>query len=172
VIAFLPRFAAASSRPRRAPLTPALPFCQFALKAQRPPQAGYPVRPASLGEHIKKRRLDLGLTQKEVARRVGVNPSTVLLWEQGRTEPAIRYVPGIVSLLGYDPLPTGASFPEQLRSARTRLGLSQRRLAEMLDVDEGTVRRWESGRSRPWTLVADRLAKLCAFARPPAAGCS
>jgi transcriptional regulator with XRE-family HTH domain len=126
----------------------------------------------TIGDHIRRRRIDLDLTQKEVARKIGVNPSTILLWEHGRTEPAVRHVPRIVSFLGHNPLPVGGSFPEQLCGARIRLGLSQRKLAEMLDVDEGTVRRWESGRSRPWTPVAGRLAKLCAFAGPPAAGCS
>jgi transcriptional regulator with XRE-family HTH domain len=140
--------------------TPALPFCQFALSAQRPPQAGYPVRPSTLGEHIKRRRLDLGLTQKQVADRIGVSASTVLLWEQKCTEPALRFTPAVLDFLGYDPLPTSDCFPEWLRLTRIRLGLSRRRFARLLGIDEGTAGRWELGRTHPGRAHWDRVSRL------------
>jgi transcriptional regulator with XRE-family HTH domain len=58
-----------------------------------------------LGEHIKRRRLDLGLFQTEVANQIGANPSTIANWEKGNTEPAARFIPAIIGLLGYDPRP-------------------------------------------------------------------
>ena len=64
---------------------------------------GYPEHPKSLGEHLKKRRLDLGLLQREVATWLGVNGWTVGNWENGKTQPARRFTPKIVQFLGYDP---------------------------------------------------------------------
>jgi len=75
--------------------TPALPFCHLTLKGRKPPPYGYPTEPKSLGEHMKKRRMDLGLTQREVARRIGANPWTVANWEKGKTNPASRFLPEI-----------------------------------------------------------------------------
>ena len=51
------------------------------------------------------------LTQKEVARKLGVSHKTYEYWEQGRTaEPAIRHFPAIVLFLGYDPAPADPTF--------------------------------------------------------------
>jgi DNA-binding XRE family transcriptional regulator len=66
-----------------------------------------------LGEHLRKRRIDLGLTQKEAAQRIGADQWTVINWEQGRTKPAVRFVPRILAFLGFDPQKTG----RELRSA-------------------------------------------------------
>lgn len=102
-----------------------------------------------MGEHLKKRRLDLGLRQKDVAQEVGATVQTVTNWEKGRTEPEPRHYPGIVRFLGYDPRAAPTScLGERLRSARLRQGLTQRQLADLLDVDPVTVWAWETGRVR------------------------
>ncbi len=38
------------------------------------------------GKFIKKRRLDLGLTMKDIAKAVGVAESTISMWESGRID--------------------------------------------------------------------------------------
>lgn len=55
-----------------------------------------------IGDHIRKKRLDLGLTQIEVAEIIGVKESTVWNWEHG-TEPELRHIPKIIEFLGYVP---------------------------------------------------------------------
>ncbi len=59
------------------------------LTVQRPKTLpdGYPLRPKTLGERIKKKRMDMGLYQKDVARIIGVSTDTITLWEKGRTKP-------------------------------------------------------------------------------------
>ncbi|MBI5450172.1 MAG: helix-turn-helix transcriptional regulator [Gammaproteobacteria bacterium] len=52
-----------------------------------------------MGEHIKKRRLELGLTQKEVSEILGVASFTVLNWEKGKTDPMAGLMPRIVHFL-------------------------------------------------------------------------
>ncbi|MDE2310785.1 MAG: helix-turn-helix transcriptional regulator [Betaproteobacteria bacterium] len=59
--------------------------------------------PQTLGEHIKKKRLGMGLTQKEVGEVLGVTSFTVLNWEKGKTEPLPQFVQRIILFLGYDP---------------------------------------------------------------------
>jgi len=47
------------------------------------PAKGYPANPNTIGEHIRKRRMDLGLMQKEVVKIIGVSESTIWNWEHG-----------------------------------------------------------------------------------------
>jgi transcriptional regulator with XRE-family HTH domain len=98
-----------------------------------------------VGEHLKKQRLDLGRTQKEVAGEIGVREQTYGYWEQERTEPEIRFYPAIVRFLGYDPTPAdpALSIGERLRVARRARGLSLEKTAELLGVDPTTLWKWE-----------------------------
>jgi transcriptional regulator with XRE-family HTH domain len=101
-----------------------------------------------MGEHLKKRRLDLSLTQKEVARELGVNFRTYENWEQGKYEPEVRFFPALIRFLGFDPTPPPATFGERIAAARRRDGLSQRELARRLGLDPATVWAWETGQVR------------------------
>jgi DNA-binding XRE family transcriptional regulator len=112
---------------RQRNLTPALHFCRWTLRGPKPLDPSYPTAPVTLGEHLRKRRMDLGLTQRRVAKMLGANPWTYLLWEHDWTRPRPRFVPAIIQFLGYDPFPKGVTFPERLRAARRRLGLTHRR---------------------------------------------
>ncbi|MCI0624160.1 MAG: helix-turn-helix domain-containing protein [Acidobacteria bacterium] len=66
------------------------------------PPKGYPLKPVSLGDHLRKRRLDLGLLQAQVAEKIGVTESTVWNWEHGR-KPVRRYQVKLIEFLGYRP---------------------------------------------------------------------
>ncbi|MBN1568435.1 MAG: transcriptional regulator, partial [Acidobacteria bacterium] len=125
------------------------PFCSLALRGQRPKSKQYPKEINTLGDHIKKRRLDLGLLQKEVAERIGVHTQTITNWEKQRTLPEIRFIAPIIEFLGYDPLPQPKSFPERLKNYRLKQGLSQRKLAAKLGIDPSTIGNWECWKHRP-----------------------
>lgn len=109
----------------------------------------YEKPPTTLGSHLRKRRLELGHLQKEVAIALGINTWTYLLWEHDSTVPSIGMWPQILSFLGYDPFPRPKDFAGKLMSIRRRLGLSQERLARQLGIDEVALARWENGRSKP-----------------------
>jgi DNA-binding XRE family transcriptional regulator len=64
------------------------PKIKYTVKRPRVLPDDYPMRPRTLGERIKKRRFDLGLYQKDVAKVVGVDVNTITLWEKGRTKPS------------------------------------------------------------------------------------
>ncbi|HEX4295494.1 MAG TPA: helix-turn-helix domain-containing protein, partial [Rhizomicrobium sp.] len=117
------------------------------LKSPRPKP--YPEVPKTLGEHLFKRRFELGLIRRQAALRLLVSPDTVLLWEHGRATPTVRYYPAILRFLGYDPFPEPKTLPERIARHRQRLGLSIEAAAKILGVDEGTFGRWESGEWKP-----------------------
>ena len=120
--------------------------------------------PRTLGERLKAWRLEQRLQQRDVASMLGVRPATYGRWERDQKRPAIKFMPGVLTLLGPDPSATQKSLPgERLLSARQLLGLSQAGLAEKLGVDRGTVGDWERGVRLP---AEERLAAVEALLLP------
>ena len=60
---------------------------------------GYPLKPKTLGERIKKERMDMGFFQRDVARMIGVSTDTITLWEKGRTKPSKNNLERIMQFL-------------------------------------------------------------------------
>jgi transcriptional regulator with XRE-family HTH domain len=119
------------------------------LKSKVPLSKQYPKEINSLGDHLRKRRLDLGLLQREVAERIGVTEATIWKWERQRNQPEIRSIARIIEFLGYDPIPEPESLPEKIKTYRLRMGLSQKRLSIKLGIDPTTIAGWETGRHKP-----------------------
>ena len=111
---------------------------------------GYPSLPQTIGEHIRKKRLDLGLKQKDVAEIIGVTESTIWNWEHGR-EPEIRHYPKIIEFLGYVPfeIPDNADPLNRLNRFRLLNGFSYKRLSELTGIDETQLSEWIRGIHRP-----------------------
>ena len=68
------------------------PKVKYTVKRPRMLPDGYPKRPKTIGEKLKKRRLDMGLYQKDVAEIIGVDVSTATNWEKGRCKPCMEYL--------------------------------------------------------------------------------
>ncbi len=120
------------------------------LKASRPLPTVYPQALNTIGDHIRKKRLDLGLLQKEVAQQLGVDSNSVTNWEKGRTSPRLQLMPRIIEFLEYTPfqVKTG-SLGERIVALRRVLGIRQEDLAGQLGVDPSTLARWEQGKGQP-----------------------
>jgi transcriptional regulator with XRE-family HTH domain len=127
----------------------ALPICQSVRKATRAARKGYPRVVESLGDHLRARRMDVGLTQRQVASRLAVTQETVLNWELNRTRPGAKVMPRISEFLGGFRRHSGEDLPSRLRAVREHLGVTQVGLAELLGVNPSTILRWEHGRGRP-----------------------
>jgi transcriptional regulator with XRE-family HTH domain len=138
---------------------PALPFCHVHLRAKRT-DPRLPRELKTLGDHIRKKRIELGLLQREVADLLGADPQSVNAWERNYRQPVLHRLPAIAAFLGYDLEPPPADAPLGLRiaSRRRRLGLSQKALAERLGIDEATVRKWE--RARIFLRVDERVQRI------------
>jgi len=59
----------------------------------------YPRSPKTLGEYIRKWRMEKGLFQKELAKKLGVAEMTIVNWEKGRTKPIMDKLPIIKDIL-------------------------------------------------------------------------
>lgn len=98
-----------------------------------------------IGDHIKSKRLDLRLTQKEIAEIIGVTPETVLNWEQGHiTEPTLKHWPHIIRFLGYCPYVPCPTLSEKIAIWRKMEGIGSRQLAKEFGVDQRTYLKFES----------------------------
>ena len=106
--------------------------------------------PITIGEHIRKKRMDLGLYQSDVGKMFGVSKDCITYWENGRNEPQIKYYPRIISFLWYNPIAADEStIAGQVFAYRCVNGFSQRRLAKLLNVDPTIVKAWEMCASKP-----------------------
>jgi transcriptional regulator with XRE-family HTH domain len=122
-----------------------LPFVRVVRKCLIPKP--YDVEPKTIGEHLKRRRLELGVYQKDVAKQIGVTLFSIMNWETGLSRPMTRHLPAIFKFLGYNPMPDAPStVPALLKAQRLELGLSQEQAAKQLCVDETTWARWERGK--------------------------
>ena len=120
-----------------------IPFCDTPTLTFAKPKRHYPLDIITLGDHLLKRRLDLGQTRKYAASLIGVDPGSLKNWETGRTRPVIGFYPRLISFLGYNPLPEVASRGQRVRRERISRGLSQKALADAVKVDEATVSKME-----------------------------
>ena len=116
----------------------------------------------TLGDHVRKRRLDLGLTQQAVADRLDVAKDTIRTWERNRHPPALAHTPAVIVFLGYVPYREPTNLAERLIFYRRLNGISRRELAHRLGADETTVWRWEAGRGRPSFRFQRELARWLA----------
>jgi DNA-binding XRE family transcriptional regulator len=124
-----------------------LPFGVKLLKSLKP--VPYARELKTLGQHLKKRRMELGLFQRDLRERFKLEKETYANWEKDRCYPAMKHWPGIIEFLGYDPNPIPITPGERLLAYRRNHGLSRKSLARTLVVNEGTLWRWEVGQRQP-----------------------
>jgi len=76
---------------------------KITLRAKKPVNPAYPAELNTLGDHLRKTRLDRGLSQSEIARILNVATDTVTGWEVNRYQPSLRLAKAIIAFLGYIP---------------------------------------------------------------------
>lgn len=151
-----------------------MPFCNLRLAGRRPQvlPKGYPTEPRTIGEHIRRCRLDRGLTQRTLGQKLGVRSESVAAWESARSRPQDRHWPTLLSLLGEDLLPDGETPVARLEASRRRLGLSRKAFAARVGLDEGSICRWVRGGRQPSPWMAGRIEAILSELQggPPTAG--
>lgn len=135
-----------------------MPFVRVCLKSLR--KKPFDFEPQTLGEQIKKKRLQLGLLQNEVGEMLGVTSFTVLNWEKGKTEVPVKSMPDLFRFLGYDPFPKPSSIPEHMIAKRRAMGWSIKKAARCLGVDDGTWGAWERGET---ILLREHRTRIASF---------
>lgn len=115
--------------------------------------------PKTFGDHIRLARMKKGWLVKKLARRVKVTPGTVTNWEKEGLRPdytIIRKLKSIFPELAalppsmiYKDYPSKPmTFGHRLKQKRLDLDLSQRELANRLQVCIDAMADWEAGRTR------------------------
>ena len=101
---------------------PALPFCHIKLTAQKHSYLPKIEELITLGDHLKKRRFEFRLQQKDVAKLLGVDTQTVYNWEKNRSSPSLYQIPKVIEFLGYDPYTTKETLGGRIKRATAGLG--------------------------------------------------
>jgi transcriptional regulator with XRE-family HTH domain len=149
-----------------------LPFCDRRVSVPRKDVApvwtrSFPIskEPKTLGEHLKKKRFQLGLRQEQSAAKLGVSCKTLSDWETSRIFPSLTLQPRIVEYLGYDPfnvpaveMPKGnethgvaflaldskATTGQRIRGWRIGLKKTRKQMAAEMGVSVKTLWGWEN----------------------------
>ena len=113
--------------------------------------------PTPFGRELHRHRSERGLTQEQLARRVGVSPATMGSYEYGTTHPAPRVLAEIEEVLGIAPgeleryqrtEPEAVEFGRKLQRLREERGLTRPQLAARLGWTWLAVPSYELGRTR------------------------
>lgn len=113
---------------------------------------------------LRYRRRELGLTQQDAAKAIGVCKASIWQWENGRADPEDSFYPNIIAFLGREPWPEPQTLAERLRAERRRRGLTIRDAARTMGIAHGSVSNWESGATMPGKRSRERVCDFLAGA--------
>lgn len=154
---------------------PPVPAERVRLPRGRPlsPKEPVPAAVIAFGHRLRVWRMTAGLTQTQLAVRVGMLPPVISLIESGQREPVWSLVLTLADALGVStedfrekpgatvlpqPQKTPATFAEMLTAKRVAAGLSQSEVARRAGVTPTAISRYERGRHKPTPAVVRRLA--------------
>ena len=123
------------------------PAYKIEIPLKIPPLPEFSQEPVTLGDHLRRRRLELGLYQKDVAIQIGVTASTIWNWEHGWTVD-LRFIPRVIAFLGYNPIPCPDDIMEKLAWYKQVNGLTLEQLGAEMGRDPEQVGEWLSGGHR------------------------
>jgi len=113
---------------------------RFETGSVKPVDISYPDNPKTIGDHIRKKRLDLKLLQKDVAKIFNVSEDCITYWENNRSKPLIYFYPDVIRFLGYCPFVLDLNtFKGRIMAYRYLNGLSRKHFAKIMGVDPETV---------------------------------
>lgn len=115
------------------------------------PQQAAPTHADSFGKRLLRHREAAGLSQAELAAKIGVSQSAIGHWERSIFTPRGRNVNALAVALAVDAseLHGTSAVAGNLLAARQQSGLTQGALASMVGVSQQTVAKWESGTATP-----------------------
>ncbi len=105
--------------------------------------------PITLGDHLRRRRLELGLYQKDVAIQIGVTTSSIWNWENNCSSITLRCMPKVIEFLGYNPIPCPDNIVERLAWHKQINGLTLEDLGAEMRRDPEQLGDWLNGRHAP-----------------------
>ena len=134
-----------------------LTFYAYSKIVQKPNKL-LPMHLNTLGDHIRRRRIEKGQLQKDVAQIIGVSKDAVTYWENNRSQPQIHYYPAIISYLGYYPFDHETEgFAGKIKKLRYSKGYSYKQMGIVFGINGSSVRAWERGLNVP---VGNRINSI------------
>lgn len=127
--------------------------------------------PQLTGSEIKNARVRVGLTQTELAERLGVAQTAVSAWELGKSQPRADKLGGLARVLGLRTIepspdeefdaPSGSSaFGEWLSRTRNEKKLTRHNLAALSEVSHAQIWNIENGQTlNPRAATRERLER-------------
>jgi transcriptional regulator with XRE-family HTH domain len=109
---------------------------------------------------LRRRRLDLGISQRKLAERLGVSKRSIQTWERNQVKPSRTLA---LELRGYLQLPVPphpTALAGRLMAFRKARRLTHEAMARLLGVHTSTVIRWETGKASPTTALIGKLETL------------
>ena len=123
-------------------------FPNLIIKGLRPKRytVSYPTELRHVGDHIRKTRLERGLTSEKVAEILGVSIGTISQWEVQKRIPQIYTFPAIIKFLGYNPMYIDdTSLLSKVENYRRVHGLTYKKLAKLCSIGHETIQKIVAG---------------------------
>lgn len=137
------------------------PFFTASLSARRATPIGIPEELRTLGDHIRKARIERGEYQSDLAKMFRVTPDTVTNWELNRNKVGREYYPIVEKYLGY--LSKEFELTElahKLAFYRWEHNMSIKELGRTIGVDTSCIRSAERGKNSFQKITRKRLQKF------------
>jgi DNA-binding XRE family transcriptional regulator len=125
-------------------------FLPYTKIVEKPQSKAIPAFLETLGDHIRKRRIETNRMQQDVAKIIGVSTDCITNWENNRSQPQIHFFPAIIFFLGYYPFThESETFGGMILHMRHCHGWTCAECGEVLGVDGSTVSAWEQSKVMP-----------------------
>ena len=124
-------------------------------------------------KEVKRHRLKLGMSCKQLAHAVDVNFTTIYVWEKGKAMPSSRVLPRLAKALNVTETelfhPSDNSEPivklservvQEIKRLRLLNKITQKEFAEKVGVTWSTVARWETGEVAPDVEYLPKFAEI------------
>ena len=110
-------------------------FYEISFKTLKPKSKAYPTELRTVGDHICKKRIDLGLSRSDLAKLLGTTQTRVWVWENYEALPKTTLYPKVIEFLGYDPLfDDSRTLKAKIENYKRKHGLSNTNLAKRIGI--------------------------------------
>ena len=136
---------------------PALTKCHFEIRISR---QNFSNSDGDLGQVLRQIRIERCLSRQQVANDFGTTSSNIRNWEMSRRNVSLQFRTTVHDFIGICPCDVSLSLGLRLRERREYLGISIRRIAEIIQVDVHTISQWENEQQIPSAIKSERLHRF------------
>jgi transcriptional regulator with XRE-family HTH domain len=120
----------------------------------------YPFVSVTLGDYLRKKRLDLNLRQKDLACIFNATDEAINYWENNLRYPSVQFLAKIIQFIGYCPYEVTLPIANKLVIWRNFNGLSQKQMAILIGIDASTLGKWEQGTRIVKPNILERIKQI------------